>query len=111
VTTFDALHDQGDPVGIARRVAEQLAADGTWMIVEPFAGATVSENLTPTGRLHYAISIFLCVPSALAQEGGHSLGAQAGEGPIRRIAQAAGFGHVRRIAQTELSAVYEVRHA
>lgn len=110
VTTFDALHDQGDPVAVARHVAERLAPDGTWMIVEPFAGTTVSENLTPVGRLYYAISVFLCVPSALADEGGHSLGAQAGEGPIRRIAQAAGFGHVRRVAHTDLSAVYEVRH-
>jgi 2-polyprenyl-3-methyl-5-hydroxy-6-metoxy-1,4-benzoquinol methylase len=110
VTTFDALHDQGDPVGIARRVAEQLDRDGTWMIVEPMAGATVGENLTPIGRLYYAISIYFCVPNALAQEGGHSLGSQAGEEPIRRVVQAAGFGHFRRVARTELSAVYEVRH-
>lgn len=110
VTTFDALHDQGDPVGIARRVAEQLAADGTWMIVEPVAGATVRENLTPVGRLYYAASLYFCVPNALAQEGGHSLGAQAGEEPIRRLVRAAGFGHFRRIAHTELNVVYEVRH-
>jgi 2-polyprenyl-3-methyl-5-hydroxy-6-metoxy-1,4-benzoquinol methylase len=110
VTTFDSLHDQGDPVGIARHVAEQLAPDGTWMIVEPAAGATVRENLTPVGRLYYAASLCFCVPNALAEEGGHSLGAQAGAEPIRRAVQAAGFGHFRRIAHTEFHAVYEVRH-
>ena len=29
VTTFDALHDMGDPLGAARRVREALAPDGT----------------------------------------------------------------------------------
>jgi 2-polyprenyl-3-methyl-5-hydroxy-6-metoxy-1,4-benzoquinol methylase len=111
ITTFEALHDLGDPVGLARQVAGQLAPDGVWMIVEPIAGATVTDNLTATGRLYYTMSIFLCVPNALAREGGHSLGAQAGEEPIRRVVTAAGFGHFRRVAETELSVVYEVRHA
>ena len=33
VTTFDALHDMGDPVGAARHVRDTIADDGTWMIV------------------------------------------------------------------------------
>ena len=40
VTTFDALHDMGDPVGAARHVRAALADDGTWMVVEPMAGDT-----------------------------------------------------------------------
>jgi 2-polyprenyl-3-methyl-5-hydroxy-6-metoxy-1,4-benzoquinol methylase len=111
VTTFEALHDLGDPVALARQVAAQLAPDGTWMIVEPIAGVTVTDNLTPTGRLYYTLSMFVCVPNALAREGGHSLGAQAGEEPIRRAVTTAGFGHFRRVADTELCVVYEVRHA
>lgn len=110
VTTFEALHDLGDPIGLARQVAAQLAPDGTWMVVEPLAGASVTDNLTPTGRLHYTMSMFLCVPNALAREGGHSLGAQAGEEPIRRVVATAGFGHFRRVASTDLTVVYEVRH-
>ena len=31
VTTFDCLHDMGDPVGAARHVREALAPDGTWI--------------------------------------------------------------------------------
>jgi hypothetical protein len=41
VTMFDCLHDMGDPVGAARHVGQSLAADGTWMIVEPAAGDRV----------------------------------------------------------------------
>lgn len=109
VTTFDALHDMGDPLGVARHVLHQLADDGTWMIVEPFAGATVGDNLNPVGRVYYSFSTFLCVPNALSQEGGYALGAQAGEEPMRRIATDAGFGSFRRVAETPFNIVYEAR--
>jgi SAM-dependent methyltransferase len=109
VTTFDALHDMGDPLGAARHVLQQLADDGTWMIVEPFAGTNVGDNLNPVGRVYYSFSTFLCVPNALSQEGGYSLGAQAGEEPMRRIATEAGFGRFRRVAETPFNIVYEAR--
>jgi SAM-dependent methyltransferase len=109
VTTFDALHDMGDPLGAARHVWGQLADDGSWMIVEPFAGASVSDNLNPVGRVYYSFSTFLCVPNALSQEGGYALGAQAGEEPMRRIAADAGFSSFRRVAETPFNVVYEAR--
>jgi 2-polyprenyl-3-methyl-5-hydroxy-6-metoxy-1,4-benzoquinol methylase len=109
VTTFDALHDMGDPLGAARHVRGSLTPDGTWMIVEPAAGASVAENLNPVGRAFYGFSTFLCVPNALSQEGGYSLGAQAGEEPIGRLATEAGFSRFRRVAQTPFNIVYEAR--
>jgi ubiquinone/menaquinone biosynthesis C-methylase UbiE len=109
VTTFDALHDMGDPLGAARHVWQRLADGGTWMIVEPFAGATVGDNLNPVGRVYYSFSTFLCVPNALSQEGGYSLGAQAGEEPMRRIVTDAGFSSFRRVAETPFNIVYEAR--
>jgi ubiquinone/menaquinone biosynthesis C-methylase UbiE len=109
VTTFDALHDMGDPLGAARHVLSQLAPDGTWMIVEPAAGDSVGDNLNPVGRVYYSFSAFLCVPSALSQEGGYSLGAQAGEEPIRRLVTDAGFTRFRRAAETPFNIVYEAR--
>jgi SAM-dependent methyltransferase len=109
VTTFDALHDMGDPLGAARHVHASLATGGTWMIVEPAAGATVGDNLNPVGRVYYGFSTFLCVPNALAQTGGYSLGAQAGEEPVRRIVTEAGFTGFRRVAETPFNIVYEAR--
>jgi len=109
VTTFDCLHDMGDPLGAARHVRQQLAEDGTWMIVEPAAGSSVSENISPVGRVYYSFSAFLCVPNALSQDGGYSLGAQAGEEPVRRLATDAGFSRFRRVAQTPFNIVYEAR--
>jgi SAM-dependent methyltransferase/transcriptional regulator with XRE-family HTH domain len=109
VTSFDCLHDMGDPLGAARHVRRSLAPDGTWMIVEPAAGDTVTDNLNPIGRVYYSLSAFLCVPNALSQEGGYSLGAQAGERPIRRLATDAGFTRFRRVAETPFNIVYEAR--
>jgi SAM-dependent methyltransferase len=109
VTSFDCLHDMGDPVGAARHVREALAADGTWMIVEPAAADTVAGNLNPVGRVYYSFSSFLCVPNGLSQPGGYALGAQAGESAIHDIATAAGFTRFRRAAETPFNLVFEAR--
>ncbi|MEV6281805.1 class I SAM-dependent methyltransferase [Kribbella sp. NPDC051770] len=109
VTTFDALHDMGDPVGAARRVRESLAGDGTWMIVEPMAGDHVEDNLNPVGRAYYGFSTLLCTPASLSQEVGLGLGTQAGPARIRDVVTAAGFTRFRVAAQTPFNLVYEVR--
>jgi SAM-dependent methyltransferase len=109
VTTFDCLHDMGDPVGAARHIRKMLAPDGTWMVVEPYAGNCVTDNLNPVGRVYYSFSTFLCVPNALSQDGGYSLGAQAGEEAMRRLAADAGYARFRRAAETPFNIVYEIR--
>ncbi|MBW0105766.1 methyltransferase domain-containing protein [Pseudonocardia sp. KRD-291] len=109
VTSFDCLHDMGDPLGAARHVRDALAPDGTWLVVEPIAADTVEGNLNPVGRLYYGFSSFLCVPNGLSQPGGYSLGAQAGEAAMRQVMTDAGFTRFRRAAETPFNAVYEVR--
>ncbi|WP_426244496.1 class I SAM-dependent methyltransferase [Nocardioides sp. LHG3406-4] len=109
VTTFDCLHDMGDPLGAAQRIRGSLATDGTWMIVEPAAGDTVESNLNPVGRLYYGFSTYLCVPNAMSQPGGYALGAQAGEAAIRQVVTDAGFTRFRRVAETPFNLVFEAR--
>jgi SAM-dependent methyltransferase len=109
VTSFDCLHDMGDPVGAARHVRDALAADGTWLVVEPAAGDAVEDNLNPVGRMYYSFSTFLCVPNGLSQPGGYALGAQAGEAAIRQVVSDAGFTRFRRAAETPFNLVFEVR--
>ena len=70
------------------------------MIVEPFANDALEDNLNPVGRVYYGFSTLLCTPCAKSQEGGHTLGAQAGEAKIREVVAAAGFTRFRRAAQT-----------
>ena len=109
VTTFDCLHDMGDPAGAARHVHGTLKPDGTWMIVEPFAGDRVEENLNPVGRTYYSFSTLLCTPASLSQEVGLALGAQAGEARIRDVVTAGGFTRFRRATETPFNIVYEAR--
>src|SRR4051794_31419003 len=109
VCVFDALHDMGDPVGAATHVRSQLADDGTWMVVEPFAGDTVEDNLNPVGRVFYAGSTMLCTPASLSQEVGLALGAQAGEARLAEVLREGGFSRVRRAAETPFNLVLEAR--
>jgi 2-polyprenyl-3-methyl-5-hydroxy-6-metoxy-1,4-benzoquinol methylase len=109
VCVFDALHDMGDPVGAARHVRSQLADDGTWLVVEPFAGDTLEENLTPVGRVYYAGSTMLCTPASLSQEVGLALGAQAGQARLTEVLHEGGFTRVRRAAETPFNIVLEAR--
>ncbi len=109
VTTFDCLHDMGDPVAAAAHVRASLADGGTWMLVEPFAGDRVEDNLTPVGRVYYGASTLVCTPASLAQPGARGLGAQAGESRLREVVTAAGFTRVRRAAATRFNLVLEVR--
>jgi SAM-dependent methyltransferase len=109
VAFFDCLHDMGDPVGVAAHVLRSLDADGTWMIVEPFAHDRVEDNLTPVGRIFYAASTMICVPASLSQEVGAALGAQAGEARLREVLFAGGFTRIRRASVTPFNLILEAR--
>jgi ubiquinone/menaquinone biosynthesis C-methylase UbiE len=109
VTIFDALHDMGDPVGAASHVASTLADGGTFMIVEPFAGDSLEENLHPLGQIYYSFSTMVCVPASKSQEVGLGLGAQAGQKRLTEVLNAAGFSQVRRAATTPTNLVLEAK--
>jgi SAM-dependent methyltransferase len=109
VAVFDCLHDMGDPVGAARHVHETLAPDGTWLIVEPFAGDRLQDNLNPVGRMYYAASAQICTPASLSQDVGLALGAQAGEARLREVVTEGGFTRFRRATQTPFNLVLEAR--
>ena len=107
VCCFDCLHDMGDPVGAATHIREMLKPDGTFMIVEPMAADSLSENINPVGRMYYSASTMICTPGSKAQEVGLALGAQAGEARLRDVLTKAGFGTVPRAAETPFNMVIE----
>lgn len=109
VTIFDALHDMGDPVGAAAHIRDSLRSDGTLMLVEPMAGDRLEDNLNPVGRIFYASSTNICVPTSLSQEVGAALGAQAGEKRLSEVLRAGGFTRVRRATATPFNMVLEAR--
>lgn len=110
VCLFDCLHDMGDPVGAAAHIKSALKPDGTLMVVEPIAEDEVQDNINPVGRLYYAASTMVCVPTSLAQEVGSALGAQAGEKRLREtIVDGGGFSQFRRAAETPFNMILEAR--
>jgi SAM-dependent methyltransferase len=106
---FDCLHDMGRPVDAAARAARSLAKDGTVMLVEPFAGDRVEDNINPVGRLYYAASTTMCCAHAISENGTHVLGAQAGTDRLGKIFAQAGFGHFREAAKTPFNLILEAR--
>jgi len=109
VTFFDCLHDMGDPVGAARHVREALKPDGRWMIVEPIAGDRLEDNLNPVGRLYYAGSTLICLPTSLDQPVGAALGAQAGFARLSEVIREGGFKEVRKATETPFNMILEAR--
>jgi SAM-dependent methyltransferase len=106
---FDCLHDMADPSGAARHARAALKPDGHCLLVEPFAGDGIAENLNPVGRLYYGASSLICVPVSLAR-GGPALGAQAGERRLRRVmVDDGGFTRFRRATQTPFNLIFEAR--
>jgi SAM-dependent methyltransferase len=109
IAFFDCLHDMADPAGAARHARQALKSDGNCMVVEPFAGERVEDNLNPVGRVYYAASSLVCVPVSLARHG-PALGAQAGEGRLRKaIVDEGGFTRFRRATETPFNIVLEAR--
>ena len=108
VTSFDCLHDMSDPLGAAVHTRQSLLPNGTWMIVEPRAGDDIEHNINPVGRVFYAASTMVCVPSGL-QNHGPALGAQAGEKKIREVVSQGGFTQINRTAETPFNLVLEAK--
>ena len=86
-----------------------LAADGTFLLVEPNSGETVAENTNFLGKLFYSAGLFLCVANAKAQGGRYALGPQVPEATWRELLTLAGFSRFRRAESTPFNRVFEAR--
>ena len=64
------------------------------MLVEPMAGDSLADNLNPVGRVYYACSTHICVPTSMNQEVGTALGAQAGEKRLADVVREGGFAQL-----------------
>jgi SAM-dependent methyltransferase len=109
IAFFDCLHDMEDPQGAITHALKTLRKpDGTVMIAEPFANDKLEDNLNPIGRMFYAGSTMICVPTSLSQNG-PALGAQAGEAGISKVIKASGFKHFKHATHTPFNIVYEAK--
>jgi hypothetical protein len=96
---------------VADRVSFEVAKadDGSYMVVEPYAGHALEDNMNPLGRLFYAASAMISTPAAKAQDGDLVLGAQAGERRLIDVLNAGGFARVRLANESPFNLVLEAR--
>ena len=108
VTSFESLHEMGEPARVAGRVRAALAADGAWLIVEPFASGRLEGDLGAWGRLVSSMAVLHCLPVSIA-DGGGALGPRAGAAAIADVLRAAGFRTVRPLPDEPYQILLEAR--
>ena len=106
---FDAWHDMGDPIGVAKAIRETLADDGTFMVVEPMALDGLQNNIenNPGAGMFYGFGTLICVPASKAQSVGLALGPQAGPKRLMELLSLAGFSDVSLAAETHNNLVLQ----
>lgn len=93
-TTFDAIHDQSQPMNVLRGIHRSLKPDGVYLMQDIKGSSDVSNNLDhPIGAFLYAISCMHCMTVSLAQ-GGEGLGAMWGQEKTVEYLHRAGFATV-----------------
>jgi SAM-dependent methyltransferase len=111
ITTFDAIHDQGQPLNVLRGIHRALADDGIYLMQDINGTSRLHEDVThPLGTLLYTVSCMHCMTVSLAQDG-EGVGAMWGEEMTREYLRRAGFRSVEthRLPQDVLNNWYVVR--
>jgi hypothetical protein len=95
VTTFDAVHDQANPLAVLRGIRRTLAPEGVYLAQDIKGSSYHHGNLDhPIGPLLYTLSCMHCMTVSLAQ-GGEGLGAMWGRETALAYFHKAGFPDVR----------------
>ena len=94
VTTFDAVHDQAQPLAVLKGIARTLKNDGVYLMQDIHAHTHVHNNMEhPLGTLLYTVSCMHCMTVSLAQ-GGVGLGAMWGREQAMDLLREAGFSEI-----------------
>jgi ubiquinone/menaquinone biosynthesis C-methylase UbiE len=94
VSTFDAVHDQAQPLRMLRGIHRTTKPGGLYLMQDIKGSSFVHNNMDhPLGTVLYAVSCMHCMTVSLAQ-GGEGLGAMWGEEKTREYLAKAGFAAV-----------------
>src|SRR5262249_42283409 len=100
VATFDAIHDQAEPLRVLKGICKALKPDGVYLMQDIKGSSYVHKNIGhPFGTFLYTASCLHCMTVSLAL-GGEGLGAMWGEEKTREYLERAGF---RSVEKRELS--------
>lgn len=96
VTSFDAVHDQKDPLGLLKGLCTSMRPGGIYLMQDIGGSARLENNADfPMATLLYAVSLVHCTPVSIGQ-GGAGLGTMWGWETAQRYLDEAGFKSVER---------------
>lgn len=94
VVTFDAIHDQAQPLNLLKGIRRTLKEDGVYLAQDIHASSHHHHDRQhPLGTLLYTVSIMHCMTVSLAQ-GGEGLGTMWGRERARDYFTRAGFSSI-----------------
>lgn len=111
IMTFDAVHDQKDPLGLLVLIRKSLRKKGIYLMQEIGGSRDLEKNIAnPFAPLLYTISSMHCTPISIGQ-GGPGLGAMWGVETAEEFLAEAGFGEVEvhRLPHDALNAYFVAR--
>lgn len=95
VTTFDGIHDQGQPRRLLAGIQRSLTPDGLYLVQDIHASSHHHlDREHPLGALLYALSVSHCMTVSLAQ-GGEGLGTMWGRERALAYLEEAGFRDIQ----------------
>ncbi len=95
ITTFDAVHDQAQPLRVLKGIHRALADRGVYLMQDISGTGHLDGDMQhPIGTLLYTVSCMHCMTVSLAQ-GGEGVGAMWGETMTREYLERAGFSSVQ----------------
>jgi len=110
-TTFDAVHDQADPLAVVGAIRHALADDGVYLAQDIDASSNHHGDLDhPLGPLLYTVSCLHCMTVSIAR-GGEGLGAMWGRERAQDLFRRAGFARIEihTLEHDEQNAYYVCR--
>ena len=94
VTTFDAVHDQADPLAALKGIHRTLKAGGIYLMQDIHGSSHLHNNMDhPVAPLLYTVSTMHCMTVSLAQ-GGAGLGTLWGREKAEELLRETGFASI-----------------
>ena len=109
VLSVNNLGFHGNPVGVAKGVFKLIRPSGSWMIIEPYVGASTDEKGNAFDQFFRVATDLVVLSVAAASRDGSALGPTADEDKVREVAADGGFSSLRLVAKTRFHVVYEAR--